>query len=160
MTDSSLPTIALGSDHAGYPLKQRIKAQLDAAGYPVLDLGTDNTERVDYPDYARKVADAVGSGQARFGIVFCGTGIGVSIAVNRDPRIRCALAHDVTTARLGREHNDANVLALGARTTGDAVAADAVRVFLEARFQGGRHAQRVAKLGLTTLGARIIERTP
>ena len=126
----------------------------------MLDLGTDNTERVDYPDYARKVADAVGSGQARFGIVFCGTGIGVSIAVNRDPRIRCALAHDVTTARLGREHNDANVLALGARTTGDAVAADAVRVFLEARFQGGRHAQRVAKLGLTTLGARIIERTP
>ena len=149
MTESSPPTIALGADHAGYPLKQRIKALLEADGYPVLDFGTNGPAPVDYSDFAQKVAEAVGSLQAGFGMVFCGTGIGVSIAANRDPRIRCALAHDATTARLGREHNDANVLALGARTTGDAEAADAVRAFLQARFLGGRHTQRVAKLGLS-----------
>ena len=147
MPDSALPVIALGADHAGFPLKQRIKALLEADGYPVLDLGTDGPTPVDYPDFAARVAAAVGGGQARFGMLFCGTGIGVSIAANRDPHIRCALAHDATTARLGREHNDANVLAMGARTTGFAEADDAARAFLQAQFQGGRHIQRVAKLG-------------
>lgn len=164
MTDSpnatiaSKPLIVLGADHAGYPLKQRIKALLEAAGYPVLDLGTDGTAAVDYPDFAYKVAEAVGGGQARFGMVFCGTGIGVSIAANRDPRIRCALAHDATTARLGREHNDANVLALGARTTGESEAADAALAFLTAEFQGGRHAHRVAKLGAAAPAPSLTER--
>jgi ribose 5-phosphate isomerase B len=147
MPDSNLPVIALGADHAGYPLKARIQALLEAEGYPLLDCGTNDTAPVDYPDYAARVASAVGGGQARFGLLFCGTGIGVSVAANRDPRIRCALAHDTTTARLGREHNDANVLALGARTTGHAEAEDAVRAFLAAQFQGGRHIPRVEKLG-------------
>ena len=147
MPDSPLPVIALGADHAGYPLKARIQALLAAAGYPLLDFGTNDTAPVDYPDYAAKVASAVGGGKAHFGLLFCGTGIGVSIAANRDPRIRCALAHDATTARLGREHNDASVLALGARTTGFAEAEDAVRAFLDAQFQGGRHIPRVEKLG-------------
>ena len=157
MNDSSRPLIALGADHAGYLLKQRIKALLEADGYPVRDLGADGPERVDYPDYAGKVAAAVGEGQARFGVLVCGSGIGMSIAANRDPRIRCALAHDATTARLGREHNDANVLALGARTTGEEAALDAVRAFLQARFEGGRHTQRVAKLGAQA-ATRLVER--
>jgi ribose 5-phosphate isomerase B len=147
MTDSPRPLIAIGADHAGYLLKTRIKALLEADGYTVVDLGTDGPERVDYPDYAAKVSEAVGSGAAGFGVLVCGTGIGMSIAANRDPRIRCALAHDVTTARLGREHNDANVLALGARTTGEDEAMDAVRAFLDSAFEGGRHTPRVAKLG-------------
>ncbi len=147
MTDSPLPTIAIGADHAGYVLKARIQALLEADGYPVRDLGTDGSARVDYPDYAAKVAQAVGDGAARFGVLVCGTGIGMSIAANRDPRIRCALAYDATSARFGRAHNDANILALGARTTAEAEALDAVRAFLATSFEGGRHASRVAKLG-------------
>ena len=147
MTDSPRPLIAIGADHAGYQLKARIQALLLDAGYQLLDMGTDGPARVDYPDYAEKVTDAVGNGQARFGILVCGTGIGMSIAANRDPRIRCALVHDATTARLAREHNDANVLALGARTTGEDEAMDAVRAFLDGEFEGGRHTARVAKLG-------------
>ncbi len=154
MPYSSRPAIAIGADHAGFPLKSRLKAWLEAAGYPVRDVGTHSTDRVDYPDYAAKVAEEVGSGAARFGVLVCGTGIGMSIAANRDPRIRCALAHDTTTARLGREHNDANVLALGGRTTGESEALDALRTFLESGFEGGRHAARVAKLG-----TRIAEKT-
>ncbi len=147
MTNSPRPAIAIGADHAGYPLKLRVVAQLEAEGYPVHDLGTYGVERVDYPDYAAKVAAAVGSEAARFGILICGTGIGMSIAANRDKRIRCALAHDAATARLARAHNDANVLALGARTTPEDVALEAVRAFLNTDFEGGRHTTRVAKLG-------------
>ena len=140
-------TIALGADHAGYPLKSRIKALLEADGHHVRDLGTNGLQRVDYPDFASKVAASVAEGEVHYGILICGTGIGMSIAANRNPLVRCALAHDTTTARLGRAHNDANILALGARTTGEDEAMDAVRVFLATPFEGGRHAIRVNKLG-------------
>jgi ribose 5-phosphate isomerase B len=138
--------VALGSDHAGVALKAMLREALDAAGNPTLDLGTQGPESVDYPDFADAVAAAVLAGQARFGVLVCGTGIGISIAANRHPGIRCALVHDATTARLSREHNDANVLALGARVTGPEVALDALRAFLATPFGGGRHERRVRKL--------------
>ena len=147
MTDSARPLIALGSDHAGYPLKARLIEALRTAGYTLHDCGTYGLEPVDYPDYARSVAELVAAGGARFGVLVCGTGIGVSIAANRNPKIRCALVHDTTTARLGREHNDANVVAFGARTISEETALDALRVFLDTDFAGGRHTSRVAKLG-------------
>ncbi len=138
--------VALGSDHAGVALKATLREALDAAGHPTLDLGTHGPESVDYPDFADAVAAAVLDGRARFGVLVCGTGIGISIAANRHAGIRCALVHDVTGARLSREHNDANVLAVGARVTGPEVALDALRAFLVTPFGGGRHARRVTKL--------------
>jgi ribose 5-phosphate isomerase B len=109
-------------------------------------MGTNGPESVDYPDFADAVAGSVLEGRARFGVLVCGTGIGISIAANRHAGIRCALVHDVTGARLAREHNDANVLALGARVIGPEVALDAARTFLETEFAGGRHERRVRKL--------------
>jgi ribose 5-phosphate isomerase B len=138
--------VALGSDHAGVALKATLREALEAAGHPVLDMGTNGPESVDYPDFADAVAASVLEGRGRFGILVCGTGIGISIAANRHPGIRCALAHDVTGARLAREHNDANVLALGARVIGPEVALDAARTFLATEFAGGRHERRVRKL--------------
>jgi ribose 5-phosphate isomerase B len=138
--------VALGSDHAGVALKAILRAALEEAGHPVLDMGTEGPESVDYPDFANAVAAAVLDGRARFGTLVCGTGIGISIAANRHPGIRCALVHDVTGARLSREHNDANVLALGARVTGPEVALDALRAFLATPFAGGRHERRIRKL--------------
>lgn len=140
------PPVALGGDHAGVELRATLRAAMEAAGHPVLDLGTHTADSVDYPDYARRVTRAVASGEARFGVLVCGTGIGVSIAANRDPAIRCALVHDATTARLTRQHNDANVLALGARVVGPEVALDALRAFLTTPYEGGRHERRVAML--------------
>lgn len=145
MTVSETP-VALGADHAGVALKATLADALAAAGHPVLDLGTHGTDSVDYPDFAEAVARAVLDGRARFGVLVCGTGIGISIAANRHAGIRCALAHDATTARLSREHNDANVLALGARVVGAEVALDALRAFLATPFGGGRHERRVRKL--------------
>jgi len=145
MTAASIP-VALGSDHAGVALKAALKAALDAASHPVLDLGTEGPDSVDYPDFADAVARAVLDGRARFGVLVCGTGIGISIAANRHPGIRCALAHDATTARLARAHNDANILALGARIVGPEVALDALHAFLETEFAGGRHERRIRKL--------------
>lgn len=145
MDPRSIP-VALGSDHAGVALKATLRQALEAAGHPTLDLGTEGPESVDYPDFADAVAAAVLSGRARFGLLVCGTGIGISIAANRHPGIRCALVHDMTGARLAREHNDANVLALGARVIGPEVALDAARAFLATPFAGGRHARRVRKL--------------
>ncbi len=140
--------IALAADHGGFALKAVLAVHLQASGFTVLDLGTDNAEQsVDYPDFAAKMSAAFAAGKARRGILICGTGIGISIAANRDPALRCALAHDITTARLAREHNDANVLALGARVIGPEVAKDCVDAFLATEFAGGRHAGRVAKLG-------------
>ncbi len=139
-------TIAIGADHGGPALKASLVAQLRAAGHTVLDMGTDGPARVDYPDFAHPVCAAVESGQARFGILICGTGIGMSIAANRHRGIRCGLCTDVTMARLTREHNDANVLALGARIIGEAVAADIVAAFLAAKYEGGRHQDRLDKL--------------
>jgi len=139
-------TIAVASDHAGFDLKEILKRDLREAGHDVLDLGTNSTASVDYPDFGHAMADAIASGRAGKVVVVCGTGIGISIAVNRHPKCRAALAHDVTAARLGREHNDANVVAFGARVIGTEVAREALKVFLKTPFDGGRHAGRVAKL--------------
>lgn len=139
--------IAISSDHAGFQLKAAVVEHLKKAGHEVLDLGPVNEDRVDYPDFGYKLAEAITGGQAPIGIAICGSGIGISIAVNRHKGMRCALAHDVTSARLARLHNDANVLALGARLVGAEVALDCVNVFLSTDFEGGRHAGRVEKLG-------------
>lgn len=139
-------TIALGADHAGFGLKDRIAAHLAERGVTVLDLGTNSPDRVDYPDYGTAVGRAVASGEADLGVAVCGSGIGISIAANKVAGVRAALVHDATSARLSREHNDANVICLGERLTGEEVALDAVDAWLDATFQGGRHAGRVAKL--------------
>ena len=139
-------TIAVASDHAGFDLKEILKRDLQQAGHEVLDLGTNSTASVDYPDFGVAMADAIASGRAPRGVLICGTGIGISIAANRNPKVRAAVAHDVTSARLSREHNDANVVAFGARLIGPEVAREALKVFLNTAFEGGRHARRVAKL--------------
>lgn len=139
--------IAIAADHAGYAYKAILSAEARAAGYDVLDLGTDDGERsVDYPDFGRAVADAIGSGRAHRGIVVCGSGIGISIAANRYPAVRAALCTSGLMARLARQHNDANVLALGSRIIGIEVARDCVHEFLTTDFLAGRHAARVDKL--------------
>ncbi len=139
--------IALASDHAGYELKMALADVLKSMGHEILDLGTDGTASVDYPDYGHALAEALVSGAADRGVAVCGTGIGISIAVNRHRGVRAAPCHDETSARLAREHNDANVLALGARLIGTEVAKDCLKTFLETEFAQGRHAPRVAKLG-------------
>ena len=138
-------TIAVASDHAGFDLKEILKSDLQQAGYAVLDLGTNSTASVDYPDYGAAMGEAIASGKAERGAV-CGSGIGISIAANRNPKVRAVLAHDTTSARLSREHNDANVVAFGQRLIGIEVAREALKVFLTTPFEGGRHAGRVAKL--------------
>jgi ribose 5-phosphate isomerase B len=143
MTDA----IALAADHGGYELKALLVKDLTAAGVAVVDLGTNAADSVDYPDYADRLAAALKDGRAARGVLICGTGIGISIAANRHRHIRAALCHDETTARLSREHNDANVLALGARVIGAEVARACLNVFLATKFAGGRHEKRVAKLG-------------
>lgn len=140
-------TIAIASDHAGFEMKQALIEELGALGFQVMDLGTDGPESVDYPDFGRALAETVAAGRAPRGVAVCGTGIGISIAVNRHAGVRAALCHDETTARLAREHNDANVLVLGARMIGDEVARACLRVFLKTEFAGGRHVRRVDKLG-------------
>jgi ribose 5-phosphate isomerase B len=140
------PRIALGADHAGFPVKETIKKYLLEAGYPVEDVGTWSEESVDYPDYARQVAERVARGEDRFGILVCGTGIGMSIAANKVEGIRAALAHDANTARMSREHNDANVLTMGGRVVGDAKALEIVKDFLGTQFAGGRHQRRIDKI--------------
>lgn len=139
-------TIAVGSDHAGFEYKQMISAHLVERGHEVLDVGTDSTDRVDYPDFGKAVGEAVASGSARFGMAVCGSGIGICIAANKVSGIRAATVHDVTSARLSREHNDANVMCVGERFLGPQVVLDCVDAFLDATFQGGRHTARVAKL--------------
>ncbi len=138
--------VAVGADHGGVGVKNRLAAALMEGGHQVLDFGTDGPASVDYPDFAQTVCRAIIEKQADFGILVCGTGIGMSIAANRYPEIRCGLAHDVTTARLTRAHNDANVLALGARIIGEEVALDILGAFLSTQYEGGRHDRRVAKL--------------
>jgi ribose 5-phosphate isomerase B len=139
-------TIIIGSDHAGFDLKERVKEWLETRGFSVEDVGSSSPDQVDYPDYAHKVAEAVGSGRRARGIVICGTGIGVSIAANRHKGVRAAVVCSEDTARLAREHNDANVLALGGRTLDPAVAERILDAWLETPFAGGRHARRVAKI--------------
>lgn len=142
-----MATVVLASDHAGFELKEALKADVAALGHAVLDVGTHGADSVDYPDFGSRAAAAIREGRASLGIVVCGSGIGISIAANREPAVRAALCHDVTGARLSREHNDANVLALGARLTGIETARDCVRTFLSTPFEGGRHQRRVDKLG-------------
>ncbi|MBV8392895.1 MAG: ribose 5-phosphate isomerase B [Alphaproteobacteria bacterium] len=139
-------TIAVASDHAGFDLKEILKRDLMAAGHEVLDLGTNSSASVDYPDFGHAMGDAIASGRAGRGVLVCGSGIGISIAANRNPKVRAALAHDVVSARLSREHNDANVVAFGQRLIDVEVAREALKVFLSTPFEGGRHANRVAKL--------------
>ena len=139
-------TIAVASDHAGFDLKEILKRDLQEAGLEVLDLGTHSTASVDYPDFGHAMAETIAAGKVEKGVIVCGTGIGISIAANRNPKVRAALVHDVTSARLTREHNDANVIAFGGRLIGTEVAREALKVFLKTPFEGGRHVNRVAKL--------------
>lgn len=139
-------TVAVGADHAGFELKSALVGELDRLGYAVLDVGTSNEESVDYPDFAAAVVRAMKDGRARWGVLVCGTGIGMSIAANRHAGIRAALCHDEETARLARQHNDANVLVLGGRLIDPACAEACLRVFFETPFVAGRHTRRVAKL--------------
>lgn len=143
MTDK---TIAVACDHGGLELKDTLIAVLQERGLDVLDLGTNDTTSVDYPDFAYALASAIRDGKASRGILCCGTGIGISIAANRYPEIRAALVHDGFTARMCREHNDANVICFGGRTTGPGVAIDCLELFLDTKFAGDRHARRVGKL--------------
>ena len=138
--------ISIGADHAGYELKESIKKALAARGIAVDDVGTYSGDSVDYPDYAAKVATRVVSGESDRGILVCGTGIGMAMAANKIHGIRAAPAHDAASARLGREHNDANVLTLGARLTQTDLALELVRIFLDTPFEGGRHQRRVDKI--------------
>ena len=146
MVKPVMAVIALGADHAGLPLKEVVKAWLSGTGHDVLDVGTHTVDSVDYPDYATLVADALVDGPAQRGILVCGTGIGMAIAANKVPGVRAASCPDTFTARLAREHNDTNVLTLGARITGNEDAIEIVRVWLETVFAGDRHARRVEKL--------------
>src|SRR6476619_1204628 len=131
--------IALAADHAGYLLKDELVRWLGEQGHDVTDLGTNGPESVDYPEYGRKLAQAVARGEADRGIAVCGSGIGISMAVNREPRCRCARVDDPLSAQLSREHNDSNVLALGARLIGSDMAKACVAAFLGTDFAGGRH---------------------
>jgi len=138
--------IALAADHAGYVLKDELVAWLRETGHDVVDLGTNGPESVDYPQFGAKLADAVASGEAQYGVAVCGSGIGISIAVNRNPACRCARVDDPLSAALAREHNDANVLAMGGRLIGHDMAKACVQAFLGTDFAGGRHQRRVDQL--------------
>ena len=138
--------IALGSDHAGFHLKALIADHVARAGHEVVDVGTDSTDRVDYPDFGEAVGRAVAAGDAQFGLCVCGSGIGIAMAAGKVPGIRAATVHDVTSARMARAHNDANVMCVGERFIGPQVALDAVDTFLTTDFDGGRHSARVAKI--------------
>ena len=140
--------IALASDHAGFQLKADLAGWLREWGHEVSDLGAVSDASVDYPDYGYKLGAAIAAGDAEYGIAVCGSGIGIAIAVNRNPACRCAHVSDGLSARLARSHNDANVLALGARLIGPETARDCVSQFLATPFLGDRHTARVAKLGL------------
>ena len=138
--------IAIGSDHGGFDLKEKIKKFLTERKIEVDDLGTVKMESVDYPDYGIKVSKLVSEGKVERGILICGTGIGMSIVANKFPKVRAALCHDSYTARMSREHNDANVLILGGRVTGDELALEIVKIWLETSFSGGRHKSRLEKI--------------
>jgi ribose 5-phosphate isomerase B len=147
--------IAIAADHAAYELKADLAEWLRGLGHEVLDLGTNGPDRVDYPDFGYRLAQAVADGSADRGVALCGSGIGISIAVNRNSACRCALVSEPVSAALAREHNDANVIALGARLVGPDMARACITAFLTGEFAGGRHAGRVDKLGNPQL-----ERTP
>ncbi len=136
--------IAIGADHAGFALKEKVKQHLIDAGYEVKDYGTYSEDRCNYPVFGKKVADAVASGECEQGVLVCGTGVGISLAANKVKGIRAGVCSDATTARLIKQHNNANIVAFGARIVGEELAYDIVDAFLHAEFLGGRHAERVA----------------
>ncbi|MGC8721858.1 MAG: ribose 5-phosphate isomerase B [Caldisericaceae bacterium] len=138
--------MAIGSDHAGFRLKEIIKEYLIKLNYSVEDFGTHSEDRVDYPDYAFPVAEAVARGDFDVGILICGTGIGMSITANKVKGIRASLCNDIYTAHAAKEHNDANILCMGGRVIGDEVAKEIVNTWLNAKFEGGRHSQRLSKI--------------
>src|SRR5438105_8447534 len=138
-----MTVVAFGADHAGFPLKEDLKTWLISRGFDVVDLGTQSAESVDYPDFAVSVGGAVTAGTADRGVLVCGTGIGMAMAANKMPGVRAAACSDAFTARMSREHNDANILALGARITSRDAAIEIIQIWLDAEFAGGRHARRV-----------------
>ncbi len=138
--------IVIASDHAAVEMKAMLVAHLQAGGHQVVDLGPGGVDSVDYPDYGYKIAEAIASGRADFGVAMCGSGVGISISVNRHPACRCALVSEPLSARLAREHNDANVIAMGARLIGPEMARACLDAFLATPFGGGRHQRRVEKL--------------
>ncbi len=138
--------ISIGGDHAGFELKERVKTLLEERQYRVADMGTSSGESVDYPDYAAAVAQAVSSGEADRGVLVCGTGIGMSITANKFANVRAALCHDVETARLSRQHNNANVLAIGSRVLDPELALTIVQEWMDTTFEGGRHSRRLEKI--------------
>ena len=139
--------IGIGSDHAGYEAKELAVELVESLGHEVTDYGTDDTESVDYPDYARKVGGAVNAGEVDRGIIFCGSGVGVSVAANKIPGVRAAVCHDPYSARQGVEHDDMNVLCVGARVIGSELIDEVVRAFLSAEFSGvDRHVRRLEKV--------------
>lgn len=141
-----MTVVAVGSDHAGFELKNAMAARLLAAGHEVIDLGTHSTERVDYPDFGAAVGRAVAASDADLGVCVCGSGIGIAMAAGKVPGVRAATVHDVTSARLSRAHNDANVMCIGERFVGEQTALDALDAFMAGEFEGGRHTGRVAKI--------------
>ena len=140
--------IAIGNDHAGVEFKNKLMEELRSKGYEIMNVGTDILDSVDYPDIAKKVSEKVLNGEAKFGILICGTGIGISIAANKIKGIRAALCHNEYTAKLARLHNDANIIALGARVLGEDLGLACVEAFVNTEFEGGRHAKRVGKIEL------------
>ena len=138
--------IALGADHAGFELKKTVRAYLEGKGFQIDDQGTHSTESTDYPDFAQKVAARVAANQADFGVLICGTGLGMTIAANKFPGIRAAACNDTISARLARAHNNANVLAMGGRLIGEATAEKILDTWLSTPFEGGRHERRVEKI--------------
>lgn len=138
--------LAIGADHGGYELKKAVIAHLEKKGYECVDYGCDSPERCDYPIYGERVGRAVAGGECELGVLICGTGIGISLAANRVPGVRAAVCSETYSAQLTREHNNANIIAFGARVVGEGTALAIVDAFLNAEFQGGRHAERVAML--------------
>ncbi len=145
----------IATDHAGYALKEFTKNYVRELGHEIIDLGPDNADRVDYPDFAKKCAEAVVADEGSFGILICGTGIGISIAANKVKGIRAALCHDAYTASATRAHNDANILCFGERVVGKGVVESMIDAFCNTEFEGGRHSIRVAKIDGCSLGANL-----
>ena len=145
----------IATDHAGYAIKDFVKDFVESLGHEIIDLGPQSADRVDYPDFAKKCADAVVGDKGSFGILICGTGIGISISANKIAGVRAALCHDRYTARLTREHNDANILCFGERVVGKGVIEDMIEVFASTEFEGGRHAGRVSKIESCAFGSNL-----
>lgn len=151
--------IAFAADHAGFPLKEQLKPLVAQWGHSAVDLGTDSKDSVDYPDFADRMAEYLKAGQAQYGVLICGTGIGISMAANRHRHIRAALCYEPVGAGLARAHNNANVLCLGGRLIGSAIAEACLETFLKTPFEGGRHGRRVGKFSSDFINNRFFENT-